>query len=92
MKRLLLAAMLLGASTDTPGGSIGYAIDNWSVDNGGGRSSGGIYVLESSIGQPDADPAQPSTAQGYALVGGFLAAAADAPPSDALFGNGFESP
>ena len=31
-----------------------FTIDWWSVDGGGGRSSGGAYVLDGTIGQADA--------------------------------------
>jgi hypothetical protein len=46
---LILAAVLLGR-THAAGG---LAIDWWSVDGGGNRSSGGAYVFDGSIGQPD---------------------------------------
>jgi len=33
--------------------AVPYALDWYSVDGGGGTSSGGVYVMTSTIGQPD---------------------------------------
>jgi len=45
-----------------------YKIDWYTIDGGGGTSSGGAYTLSGTIGQPDAG----SLAGGsYLLVGGF---------------------
>jgi hypothetical protein len=41
----------------------------WSVTGGGGVSTGDVYVLRGSIGQPDAGDAL--NGGGYTLVGGF---------------------
>jgi hypothetical protein len=47
----------------------GYEL-TWSTsDGGGGASSGGIYTLNGTIGQPDAGAAL--SGGGYTLVGGF---------------------
>ncbi len=48
-----------------------YAIDWHTMDGGGGTSTGGVYELTGTIGQPDAGPTQ----QGgdIALQGGFWA-------------------
>jgi hypothetical protein len=40
-----------------------------SMDGGGGVSSGGIYALSGTIGQPDAGTTM--TGGGYVLIGGF---------------------
>jgi len=67
---LLLAVALAGVSAawaSTSGG--GYAIDWFTIDGGGGTSTGGGYSLSGSIGQPDAGPAQAGGS--YALQGGF---------------------
>jgi len=45
-----------------------YEISRYTIDGGGGQSSGGQYVLTGTIGQPDADW---STAGDYELLGGF---------------------
>jgi hypothetical protein len=45
---------------------------NWStIDAGGGRSTGGVYVITGTIGQPDAAL---SSGGSYALAGGFWSA------------------
>lgn len=45
-----------------------YAITWWTVDGGGGTSSGGSYTLSGTIGQPDAGVLSGGT---YSLTGGF---------------------
>lgn len=46
-----------------------YAIDWFSVDGGGGASTGGVYAVSGTLGQPDAGPAM--TGGNYTLTGGF---------------------
>jgi hypothetical protein len=46
-----------------------YSIDWFSIDGGGGTSSGGNYTLTGTIGQPDAGKL---TGGNYTLEGGFL--------------------
>ena len=53
---------LLGA------GAQDYAIDWWTLDGGGGTSTGGVYVITGSVGQPDTGTLNGGS---YALVGGF---------------------
>src|SRR5207253_7230138 len=44
---------------------------NWfPIDGGGGTSTGSVYSVSGSIGQPDANP-QPLTGGNFSLVGGF---------------------
>jgi hypothetical protein len=50
-----------------------YAIDWFTIDGGGGTSTGGVYSLSGTIGQPDAGPAL--TGRPYTLQGGFWPAA-----------------
>jgi hypothetical protein len=45
-----------------------YEISWYTIDGGGGASSGGPYVLTGAIGQPDADWASGGA---YELLGGF---------------------
>lgn len=45
-----------------------YAIDWHTIDGGGGTSTGGVYTVTGSIGQPDAGR---MTGWPYALEGGF---------------------
>jgi hypothetical protein len=61
---ILLFALFFAGATALGG----YNIDWFTIDGGGGRSSGGSYVLTGTIGQPDADS---SRAGNYKLVGGF---------------------
>jgi len=45
-----------------------YAIDWYSIDGGGGTSTGGVYSISGTIGQPDAGRLAGAS---YALEGGF---------------------
>lgn len=84
---------LASDSLSAPDGPAGdsYAIDRYTIDGGGGASSGGTFEIEGTIGQPDADPLQPSTGGVLELTGGFWPGLAPAAPQpDALFANGFE--
>ena len=45
---LALLAGLLSASAQP------YTIDWWTIDGGGGTSTGGVYSVSGTIGQPDA--------------------------------------
>jgi hypothetical protein len=47
-----------------------FAIDWFTIDGGGGTSTGGVYSLSGTIGQPDAN-AQPMTGGNFSLTGGF---------------------
>lgn len=47
-----------------------FSIDWFTIDGGGGTSTGGVFSLSGTIGQPDANP-QPLTGGNFALVGGF---------------------
>jgi hypothetical protein len=47
-----------------------FTIDWFTIDGGGGTSTGGVYSLNGTIGQPDAN-AQPLTGGNFSLVGGF---------------------
>src|ERR1700679_1161592 len=60
---LVLAAFSLRTSAQN------YSIDWYKVAGGGGTSTGGVYSLSGTIGQPDASGAM--TGGGYSLTGGF---------------------
>ncbi|TAK93944.1 MAG: hypothetical protein EPO07_17475 [Verrucomicrobia bacterium] len=47
-----------------------YSIDWSTIDGGGGTSSGGVYSVSATIGQPDAS-ATPMTGGNFSLTGGF---------------------
>ncbi len=64
---LLILALLLSAS----GASAQYSIDWFTIDGGGGTSTGGVYSVSGTIGQPDAGG--PMTNGQYSVTGGFWA-------------------
>jgi hypothetical protein len=47
-----------------------FSIDWFTIDGGGGTSTGSVYAVSGSIGQPDAN-AQPLIGGSYSLTGGF---------------------
>jgi hypothetical protein len=49
-----------------------YAIDWSTIDGGGGTSTGGVYSVSGTIGQPDASTT-PATGGVYSVTGGFWA-------------------
>ncbi len=59
---LLAVALPLGARAQS------YSIDWWSIDGGGGASTGGVYTVTGTIGQPDAGPMGGGN---FTLDGGF---------------------
>ena len=48
-----------------------YSIDWFTIDGGGGTSTGGVYLVSGTIGQPDAGG--PMTGGNFSLTGGFWA-------------------
>ena len=48
-----------------------YSIDWFTIDGGGGTSTGGVYSVSGTIGQPDAGG--PMTGGSHSLTGGFWA-------------------
>jgi hypothetical protein len=72
---LLLLAMVVSAAVALAAG--GYDIPWWSVDGGGGTSSGGTYTLRGTAGQPDAGTVSGAK---YAIAGGFWAGTGGEPP------------
>ena len=75
--------MLPDATTQS---ASGYSLGRYTIDGGGGDSSGGAFALRGSIGQPDANALGPATGLNYRISGGFWAAGG----SDRIFANGFE--
>ncbi len=53
-----------------------YQITSWTIDAGGGQSSGGVYAVTGTIGQPDANI---HTGGAYTLFGGFWSSYAVVP-------------
>ena len=69
MKNLLpLSLLAVCLALAGPAQGQNYALDWFTIDGGGGASSGGAYSLAGTIGQPDAGI---SSGGGYSLVGGF---------------------
>ena len=54
-------------------GQSNYTVDWFTIDGGGGTSTGGVYRVSSSIGQPDA---------GATMTGGNYSIAGAKEPSD----------
>jgi hypothetical protein len=65
IKALVALALALAATR----ASAQYSIDWYKVSGGGGTSTGGVYSVSGTIGQPDAGG--PMTGANYSLVGGF---------------------
>ena len=82
----LVLALLVTAVSAPAGTTPEFAIVKFTVDGGGGKSTGGAYSVTGTIGQPDAS-AQDSTGAGYSLTGGFWSRV-----MDLLFRDGFENP
>lgn len=69
----VLTISLARVASAAPNG--GYEVFWYTVDGGGGTSSGGGYRLDGTIGQPDAGSQQGGV---YELAGGFWAGLASA--------------
>ena len=61
-----LLMLCIGAVVPSAPGQ--YELSWYTIDGGGGRSSGGPYVLTGTIGQPDADWSEGGD---FELLGGF---------------------
>ena len=68
MKALLLFTTGLVLATRALAQS--YSIDWFTIDGGGGTSTGGVYSVSGTIGQPDAN-ATAMTGGSFSVVGGF---------------------
>lgn len=64
---LLLLLLLLPATLAFAQSGV-FSLDWWTVDSGGGTSTGGGYTVFDTVGQPDAGD---MTGGGYTLAGGF---------------------
>ena len=62
-------ATLLLAFTLSAAHAQSYTIDWQTIDGGGGTSTGGVYSVTGTIGQPDAGPAM--SGGNFTLQGGF---------------------
>ena len=64
----LALGLLLLATAARPANAQSYSIDWHTIDGGGGTSTGGVYSVTSTIGQPDAGAMSGGS---YTLSGGF---------------------
>src|SRR5690349_23718994 len=67
----LVLGLLLLAMAACPANAQSYSIDWHTIDGGGGTSTGGVYSVSGTIGQPDAGVTM--TNGPYAITGGFWA-------------------
>lgn len=70
---LAIGALTLALTMPVLAQNGGYAIESFTVDGGGGTSSGGSYALTGAIGQPDAGA---MAGGAFTLTGGFWGDAA----------------
>ena len=66
MKKLLLVSSLFVAASAS---AQSYSIDWFTIDGGGGTSTGGVYQVSGTLGQPDAGPTM--SGGNYSVDGGF---------------------
>jgi hypothetical protein len=72
----LILLMALLPLVLTAAAAVGYDLSWWSVDSGGGTSTGGGYTLLGAVGQPDAGVMQ---SDDFSLAGGLLGGGASSP-------------
>jgi hypothetical protein len=65
----LLSVALASGRGDTFDLQSGFSIDRFTVDGGGGTSTGGSFAISGTIGQPDAG--SPLSGGSFELRGGF---------------------
>jgi hypothetical protein len=87
LKNKLGLSMFLAAYAFAQQGG-NFNIDKSSLDAGGGKSAGGLFVVTGTIGQADAS--DKLMGGNYSLTGGFWSAQF-IPKPDAMFKNGFEN-
>lgn len=69
MKTTSLAAMMSAVALGVT--AQNYSVDWFTLDGGGGTSTGGVYSLSGTLGQPDAGG--PMTNGQFSVTGGFWA-------------------
>jgi len=69
--KTVIAGGLLYAAAAGSTQAQAYSIDWFTIDGGGGTSTGGVYSVSGTIGQPDAGG--PMTNGQYSVAGGFWA-------------------
>ena len=84
MNSNVVRRLIMGLALALPLGVQGqYAIDWFTIDGGGGTSTGGVYSVSGTIGQPDAGT---MSGGNYSLAGGFwgIVSAAQTPSAPLL--------
>lgn len=66
-----IVAALFSVAGLLPLAAQSYSINWYTIDGGGGTSTGGVYSVSGTIGQPDAGPTM--TNGQYSVTGGFWA-------------------
>jgi hypothetical protein len=69
MKRLFCLGTIIATLAAQAIRAESYAIDWFTIDGGGGTSTGGVYSVSGTIGQHDAGG--PMTGGNFSLIGGF---------------------
>ena len=69
MKIKIFSALVALAAL--PVSAQNYSVDRYKVAGGGGASTGSVYAVSGTIGQPDATANHALTGGGYSLTGGF---------------------
>ena len=69
--KTILAVLSSVCAFASPALAQSYSIDWFTIDGGGGTSTGGVYSISGTIGQPDAGA---SGGGNYSLIGGFWGA------------------
>jgi hypothetical protein len=69
-KSTILIICLLTSGFYFPASAQHYSIDSHTMDGGGGTSTGGVYSISGTIGQPDASTTT-MTGGSFSLSGGF---------------------
>jgi hypothetical protein len=82
--RLLCVAALLTllAGARETAAQTNYTVDWWTTDGGGGTSTGGVYSVSGTIGQPDAGTMSGGS---FTLQGGFWGVVAAVPTPGAPY-------
>jgi O-antigen/teichoic acid export membrane protein len=78
----LLVVLLLAAASVAYARLAGYSLPWWTMDSGGGASSGGNYSLSGTIGQPDAGVL---TSDKYRLEGGYWGGVGGVTPPQRIY-------
>jgi hypothetical protein len=86
---LLLVLVAAGSAPAQSGAPGSFTIDRYTIDGGGGTSTGGPFSMTGTIGQYDANPF-PAQGGPFTVIGGFWGGGVHI--SDEFFRDGFENP